>query len=80
MRYFSKVLSFKFHLGRGDGGLVVSVVFFFSDGTSSNPNDDYNLFCKMLLQKKKKINKRRGRGWPIKNLFKIYCHHEGAFD
>ena len=43
--------------GRG-GGLVVSVLAFYSDDPSSIPAEVYNFFCKILL-KRTKINKKR---------------------
>ena len=50
-------------LGRG-GGQVVSVLAFYSDDPSSNPTEVYKFSVKLLL-KRTKINKNRGRGWPI---------------
>ena len=50
-------------MGRG-GGQVVSVLAFYSDNPSSNPAEVYNFSIKLLLERTK-INKKRGRGWPI---------------
>ena len=42
----------------GGGGLVVSVLVFYSDNPSSIPAEVYN-----LLKKRKET--KRGQGWPI---------------
>ena len=39
-------------LGRG-GGLVVSVLAFYSDDSSSIPAEVYNFFCKIVVEKNK---------------------------
>ena len=51
-------------MGRG-GGQVVSVLAFYPDGPSSNPAHIYSFFCTICVRKRTKINKKRGRGWPI---------------
>ena len=50
--------------GYSGGGQVVSVLAFYSNDPSSNPAEVYNFSVKLLL-KRTKINKKRGRGWPI---------------
>ena len=37
--------------GRGAGGLVVSVQAFFSNDPSLISNEDYNFFCKIVVEK-----------------------------
>ena len=49
------------------GGLVVSMLTFFSDGLSWHPTEAYRFFCKMLFEKNKnKQEKRPGLAlaWP----------------
>ena len=47
-------------MGRGGGGLVVSVLAFFSDNQSSIPAEVYKFFCKIVVEKTEKNKKRPG--------------------
>ena len=61
MKYTShKELSY---LGCG-GGLVVSVLAFYSDDPSSIPAEVYNFFCKIVVEKNENKQKEAGVG-PI---------------
>ena len=48
-------------LGRG-GGLVVSVLAFYSDDPSSIPAEVYNFFCKIVVEKNENKQKEAGIG------------------
>ena len=50
-------------LGCG-GGLVVSVLAFYSDDPSSIPAEVYNFFCKIVVEKNENRQKEAGVG-PI---------------
>ena len=50
-----------FALGRG-GGLVVSVLAFYSDDPSSIPAEVYNFFCKNIVEKNENKQKEAGVG------------------
>ena len=57
--FLFNLLSFSTHkMGSGGGGLVVSMLAFYSDDLSSIPVEVYNFSVKMLL-KRTKINKKR---------------------
>ena len=53
-------------LGRG-GGLVVSVLAFYSDDPSSIPAEVYNFFCKIVVEKNENKQKEAGVGPFLKN-------------
>ena len=57
-------------MGRG-GGLVVSVLAFYSDDPSSIPAEVYNFFCKNIVEKNENKQKEAGVG-PLlkKNIFR----------
>ena len=48
-------------LGR-DGGLVVSMLAFYSNDPSSIPAEVYNFFCKIVVEKNKNKQKEAGVG------------------
>ena len=52
-------------MGRG-GGLVVSMLPFYSDDPISIPADVYNFFCKMVVEKNENKQKEAGVG-PFNN-------------
>ena len=49
-------------MGRGGGGLVVSVLAFFSDNQSSIPAEVYKFFCKIVVEKTENKQKEAGVG------------------
>ena len=51
------------------GGLVVSMLAFYSDDPSSNPADAYIFFCKMLSEKNENKQKEAGVGPFFKQLY-----------
>ena len=56
--FWSRITSYKqLDLGRG-GGLVVSVLAFYSD----DPAEVYNFFCKIVVEKNKNKQKEAGVG------------------
>ena len=52
-------------MGRG-GGLVVSVLAFYSDDPSSIPAEVYNFFCKNIVEKNENKQKEAGVGPLLK--------------
>ena len=54
-------------LGCG-GGLVVSVLAFYSDDPSSIPAEVYNFFCKIVVEKNENKQKEAGVGPIFKTL------------
>ena len=62
-------------LGRG-GGLVVSVLAFYSDDPSSIPAEVYNFFCKIVVEKNENKQKEAGIGPFLRNkFFKTFLKH-----
>ena len=55
------------------GGLVVSVLAFYSDDPSSIPAEVYNFFCKIVVEKNKNKQKEAGVGPIFKKDF-MACH------
>ena len=54
-------------LGCG-GGLVVSVLAFYSDDPSSIPAEVYNFFCKIVVEKNENKQKEAGVGPIFKKI------------
>ena len=53
--FLFNLLSFSTHkMGSGGGGLVVSMLAFYSDDLSSNPAEAYSYFCNKVVRKDRK--------------------------
>ena len=53
--FLFNLLSFSTHkMGSGGGGLVVSMLAFYSDDLSSNPAEAYSFFCNKVVRKYRK--------------------------
>ena len=59
-------------MGRGGGGLVVSVLAFFSDNQSSIPAEVYKFFCKIVVEKTENKQKEAGVGPFKKNINRVH--------
>ena len=59
-------------MGRGGGGLVVSVLAFFSDDPSLIPAEVYNFFCKIVVEKTENKQKEAGIGPFFKNINRVH--------
>ena len=64
MTYFKVIIQKLFQIMGCGGGLVVSVLAFYSDDPSSIPAEVYNFFCKIVVEKNKNKQKEAGVG-PI---------------
>ena len=58
-------------MGRG-GGLVVSVLAFFSDDPSLIPAEVYKFFCKIVVEKTENKQKEAGIGPFFKNINRVH--------
>ena len=59
-------------MGRGGGGLVVSVLAFFSDDPSLIPAEVYKFFCKIVVEKTENKQKEAGIGPFFKNINRVH--------